>query len=204
MYINGISNVMDFYHILEHICRVVRQAEIESFQWLVHMLTEMSFDIYKGRHTKQIEPHYYCEVNIYVTGVDKKKTAKDFKPLRRPARKLDLEAEAQGLNIKPVFSPDQLYEMMLCPTVDPKGQTEKMRQSNADTVGNNRLQDIWVWSGRPPWDDVFKQMRQQRQHKDIGVCFCGAPVIGADLKSMCEKYSSIQEDCVFSLHKENF
>jgi hypothetical protein len=40
--------------------------------------------------------------------------------------------------------------------------------------------------------------------EDIGVCFCGAPVIGADLRSMCEKYSDIKEDCLFSLHKENF
>ena len=39
---------------------------------------------------------------------------------------------------------------------------------------------------------------------DIGVCFCGAPVIGADLRGMCEKYSSVQEDCLFTLHKENF
>ena len=39
---------------------------------------------------------------------------------------------------------------------------------------------------------------------DIGVCFCGAPVIGADLKTMCEKYSSVKEEVIFTLHKENF
>ena len=48
----------------------------------------------------------------------------------------------------------------------------------------NRLQDIWIWNGRPNWDEIFAEMLKSRQHSDIGVCFCGAPVIGADLASM--------------------
>ena len=47
-------------------------------------------------------------------------------------------------------------------------------------------------------------MADKREHADIGVCFCGAPVIGADLKGMCEKYSDAKKNCLFSLHKENF
>jgi Ferric reductase NAD binding domain len=68
----------------------------------------------------------------------------------------------------------------------------------------NRLQNIWVWNGRPNWDIIFQDMKAQRQHSNIGVCFCGTPVIGNDLKSMCDTYSSYAEDCVFTLHKENF
>jgi hypothetical protein len=75
-----------------------------------------------------------------------------------------------------------------------------MREPNP----SNRLQDIWVWNGRPNWDEVFAEVKEQRQHADIGVCFCGAPVIGADLKQMCNKYTNIEENCTFSLHKENF
>jgi hypothetical protein len=73
-----------------------------------------------------------------------------------------------------------------------------------NVAAENRLQDIWIWNGRPNWDEVFNEMKAQRQHSDIGVCFCGAPAIGADLRSMCEKYSSTADDCLFNLHKENF
>ena len=89
---------------------------------------------------------------------------------------------------------------MLNPTVESKGQIQKMKAPNPA----NRMQDIWIWNGRPYWDDVFADMKEYRQHSDIGVCFCGAPVIGADLRTMCEKYSSVDDNMLFSLHKENF
>ena len=68
----------------------------------------------------------------------------------------------------------------------------------------NRLQDVWVWDGRPEWDEIFSTLREQRQHKDIGCCYCGPGAVGAILGTMCRKYSSSNEDCLFSLHKENF
>jgi hypothetical protein len=42
---------------------------------------------------------------------------------------------------------------MLKPTVDSKGQSAKMKNNPRSP---NRLQDIWVWNGRPHWDDVFE------------------------------------------------
>ena len=66
------------------------------------------------------------------------------------------------------------------------------------------MQDVWIWNGRPEWDDVFADIKEHRQHRDIGVCFCGAAVIGAALNRCCRKFTSVAEDCVFSLHKENF
>ena len=41
----------------------------------------------------------------------------------------------------------------------------------------------------------------------VSACVCAcvrAPVIGADLKKMCGKYSNPNGGVVFSLHKENF
>ena len=68
----------------------------------------------------------------------------------------------------------------------------------------NRLQDIFIWNGRPEWDIIFSEMKESRQTSDIGVCFCGAAAIGADLVSLCQKYSSVKDECLFTLHKENF
>ena len=187
---------------LVHFYWIVRQNEVDSFQWLIHMLTELSFELKRSKASNQIERRYYCEIHIYVTAVSKKPL--EVKPLHRP-KKTFIDATR---SVFPTFTADELYEKVLNPTVTSKGQVEKMRaqhrESSGNQIGENRLQDIWVWNGRPNWDEIFRDMKEQRQHKDIGVCFCGAPVIGADLKTMCERYSSAKEQCLFSLHKENF
>ena len=90
--------------------------------------------------------------------------------------------------------------MLLNPTAPAKEQVERMQDESAP----NRLQDVWVWNGRPNWNEIFSDMRDQRQHSEIGVCFCGAPAIGYDLRKMCNKYSSVNDDVLFTLHKENF
>jgi NAD(P)H-flavin reductase len=177
---------------LVHFYWVVRQAELDSFQWLIHMLTDLSFELKKSKQYGQIDKSYYCEIHIYVTGAEK--DAIPVAALHRPKRVFHQSA------CKPNFTADELYAMVLNPTVSSKGQVQRMK----DARPQNRLQDIWVWNGRPHWDDIFKDMKDQRQHSDIGVCFCGAPVIGADLRTMCEKYSDVSEQCLFSLHKENF
>ena len=177
---------------LVHFYWVVRQSEMDSFQWLIHLLTDLSYELKKSKATGQVDKSYYCEIHIYVTGVEK--DAIPVTPLHRAKRIFHQS------NIRPTFTADELYAMVLNPTVSSKGQVARMK----DARPQNRLQDVWVWNGRPHWDEIFKDMKEQRQHSDIGVCFCGAPVIGADLRTMCEKYSDVSDQCLFSLHKENF
>ena len=89
------------------------------------------------------------------------------------------------------------------PTVSSKKQIEM--QTNP--VGaENRVggSNTWVWNGRPDWNATFKHLKDTAHDPAIGCCFCGAPVIGADLKKNCDKYSSADGGVVFSLHKENF
>lgn len=177
-----------------HMYWVVRANEVESFQWLVHLLAELSFEFKKGRESGQIHPKFYCEFNIYVTGAGGDKKSTTDKPLYRAKRRLGNDAS------RALFSVDQLYSLLLEPTVSSKIQLEQMQSPDAE----NRLQDVWVWAGRPIWDDIFADIREQRQHAEIGVCFCGSPAIGYDLKRMCSKYSSAKDDVLFTLHKENF
>ena len=79
----------------------------------------------------------------------------------------------------------------------------------------NRLQDIWVWDGRPDWDAVFTHVRRFRsgangaRFERVGVSFCGAAVIGSDLGTACRKHSTVgdgteQSGVIFQLHQENF
>merc|ERR1711988_1163218 len=120
-----------------HMYWVVRADDVDSFQWLVHLLTELSFEYKKGRESGQIDPKYYCEFNIYITGADKP-TGKDGgyrmrdlhetapNPLYRPKRKLGND------QYRPLFTADQLYAMMLHPTVSAKEQVEYMQASEAE------------------------------------------------------------------------
>jgi len=176
-----------------HLYWVVRQGDVDSFQWLIHLLTELSYEYKKQREANEIQSSFYCEFNIFVTAAEN--DPKTPMPFQKPKRRWT------GNATEPLFSADKLYSLMLNPTVPSKKMVDTMKRGGASP---NRLQDIWIWNGRPDWDQIFADIKDQRQHSDIGVCFCGAPVIGNDLKRMCEKYSSSRDDCLFTLHKENF
>eukprot|EP00981_Chlorochromonas_danica_P010602 scaffold3290_cov165-Ochromonas_danica.AAC.45 len=178
---------------LLHCYCILRQSEVESFQWFIQALADISFELKKSRAANQIERRYYCEINIYITAVEDQL---EVRPLSRSPKKRFISAGG----VQPTFTAEDLYAKMLNPSVDSRGQIRKMKEA----VMDNRLQDVWVWKGRPQWDEIFSEMKEQRQHSDIGVCFCGPHGIGCDLREMCEKYSDIGEQCLFSLHKENF
>lgn len=188
-----------------HFYWMVRQSEIESYQWFIHMLTELSFEIKKARESKQIDPRYYVEINVYVTGSERGRV--EPKPFARAQRPL---GSSDGSDPQPHFQGEELYSALLNPTVSAKDQIKTMKGlqrfsvPGAENDAVNRLQDIFIWSGRPEWDAIFKEMKESRQTTDIGVCFCGAAAIGAELVSLCAKYSDVKDDCLFTLHKENF
>lgn len=99
-----------------------------------------------------------------------------------------------------VFAASDLFAALQRPAVPAADQVAAM----ADKDAPNRFQDCWVWRGRPKWDDIFANVKKNRQHRDVGVCFCGSPAIGAALDAQCRKHSDARDDCVFTLHKENF
>ena len=61
-------------------------------------------------------------------------------------------------------------------------------------------------AGRPDWPSEFVSIAQTHGgEKEVGVIFCGAPMIAAALKENCEKLSAKQVGgTIFRLHKENF
>jgi hypothetical protein len=152
-----------------HFYWIVRQNEVDSFQWLIHLLTDISFEMKKGREMHQIEKKYYCEINIYVTAADKNKKV-EVKPLQRPSKELGVEESRLGLKIAPAFTAEALYAEMLNPSVESNSQIQKMKGADPP----NRFQDIWVWRGRPVWDEIFHEMREQRQHssKNFALFVC--------------------------------
>lgn len=122
------------------------------------------------------------------------------------------------------FDTAQLLDFLCHPTTSSKAQP-----GNPVVGSPNNLQDIWVWNGRPQWNAIFKGVRRgvvlclgcagltvvvwwqiktrmQPLYDQVGVCFCGAEVIGKDLASMCATHSTVSKGdrFMFHLHKENF
>ena len=62
---------------------------------------------------------------------------------------------------------------------------------------------VTIKAGRPNWEGEFKALSDKYGKEEIGVVFCGAPMIAAALKEQCEKQSTIG-GTLFRLHKENF
>ena len=86
-----------------HFYWIVRQNEVDSFQWLVHSLAELQYSLLRLRASGQVEQKYYCEINIFVTGVGKERV--EAKPLFRPP---SFSTNTIG-NVKPAFLAEDLY-----------------------------------------------------------------------------------------------
>lgn len=46
-----------------------------------------------------------------------------------------------------------IAEGMMNPTISSKGMVSYMK---SNPMAPNRFQDIWVWNGRPNWDEIFQ------------------------------------------------
>jgi hypothetical protein len=127
-----------------------------------------------------------------------------------PLPRMHTEPKAVGPNEvhPPHFTVTDLYRQMINPKVSSKKLAQTMHEfkhNNEEAAARpeNNLQDTWVWNGRPDWEQIFVQMKGQAIDPDVGVFFCGAAVIGADLQEKCRVHSEVN-GVTFSLHKENF
>ncbi|KAH9247011.1 hypothetical protein BASA81_015442 [Batrachochytrium salamandrivorans] len=192
-----IPNVIYFYW-------VVRQDELESFRWFANVLVELEKRVASDRHAGALSPQHYLEINIYVTNAPK-----PGGPIVQP-KKMEISHDMTrdqlvGYAVDVGFTEESLMRNLL----NPKARSDKQREiqgGEAPAPDGTRLVDIWIWNGRPKWDDIFLSVKQQRdpQTSKIGCCFCGTPVIGKDLKRHCQEKSSFKDNFRFDLHKENF
>lgn len=183
---------------------VVRQDEIESFRWFVNILVELEKRLASDRHAGALSSHHYIELNIYVTAAPK-----PGGPVVQP-KKLDLPFMSAhemnvGYDVDVGFDEEKLMRALLNPKA-PAAKQRAIQGGEQALPDGTRLSDIWIWNGRPKWDDIFLSVKEQRDTSTnaIGCCFCGTPVIGKDLKKHCQEQSSITERFRFDLHKENF
>ena len=48
--------------------------------------------------------------------------------------------------------------------------------------------------GRPNWDKIFSELRNNHSGADIGVFFCGPKALSKTLHKMCNKYTEATDD----------
>ena len=71
--------------------------------------------------------------------------------------------------------------------------------------GTVSMGHVHVHKGRPKWDDFFQIIAEKSESPDIGVTFCGNPMIGSDLSRSCAKYTALSAgEKTFHLHQEVF
>lgn len=176
-------------------CWVLRQNEVNAFQWFIRYLAEIEAERAKDLATGNVNPRNFLEFHIFVTRVERGATPPPF----LESATLSPEAAAYA-----TFTPEMLFRECFLPSATTRNFGPTLQSPE---TARNRLQDMYAWDGRPPWDAVFQRVRERSiaaDFRSIGVTFCGATIIGKDLKEMCAKYSSVKDNVMFHLHKENF
>ena len=185
----------------------VRHKEVKAYQWFVSMLTELLHVTALNRSTGKIDNTNFVEVHIFVTSVD---SNAPLEPMRAGEQVVfKTKDSAKGVRDKNAagFSAEQLWNMLQRPSVDSSRYNAQLALAAKNPKApKNRLSNLWIWSGRPNWDEIFVDVAKRRpmDSEYIGICFCGMSAIGDALQECCEKYSRPSESLIFNLHKENF
>eukprot|EP00750_Incisomonas_marina_P021488 INCI4459.1.p1 GENE.INCI4459.1~~INCI4459.1.p1 ORF type:complete len:903 (-),score=151.28 INCI4459.1:608-3316(-) len=180
--------------------------DVQSFQWFVLLLAKMDNKLCHDRAAGSLSPKNQLQIHIFITRYD----ASRARVHSLQDRRMSIRSNSVALvkNSKQGVDLDDLWSAMQAPQGNPKEFIKNVVPPTGYTPANKVGDFMWIWSGRPVWDDIFKQVRDEGGHSrtdflDIGVCFCGAKVIGKDLQRCCSEYSSNDGIC-FRLHKENF
>jgi NADPH oxidase len=168
---------------------VCAYKDVSAFRWLIRIIKDAQDEVVHMRtHNPQTMATKTFEFHIFVTSAPKDAKAPDvvvddeigFWGVPYKEEKVHVEKTRAD------FSLVDLYKAMLAP------------------AAHQQLEDIHIWNGRPNWDSRFEEISKAHPQGEIGVAFCGNPMIGKDLKNMCFKHSRGRAEGIFKLHKENF
>jgi len=199
---------INFYFVLRH-------SEVLPFRWFIQLLFELQKAVASDYASGNLDAHRNrLQCHFFVTRPPKDGKHVERQPSVKMPRSLGASETAAsegpttlraGMDVNLGFDAADLELALLNPTVSSKQMPSLVADPENGPNSPNKFGNIWIWNGRPNWDEIFRFVKDNRQPStnSIGVCFCGTPIIGKDLKTYCHKYSSLN-DCRFSLHKENF
>lgn len=191
---------------------IVRHSELESFDWFVETLVDISKRVMSDRNAGAITGHNRLSINVYVTSVPS--TTQVEKPsVQRSQRNLLRERQRNATGTREAgtmdtddlgFNMDTLKTLLKNPTVSSQEQRKLQFEKFNEFDEPNRLGDIWIWNGRPVWEQIFQINRDTRLHNvsEIGVTYCGAPAVARAVRDNCNRFSG--PECKYTLNQEVF
>ena len=147
-----------------HFYWMVRDSDLEAFQWFVHLIAELEDEISKQKHLYQNEVWVNsCTVHLFVTSAADKGENATIENLFSKPRVSCSPQEGTA----PRFSVERLYYEMKNPYA--KMSATSLQKEHELELPSNAQQDVWVWSGRPDWELIFNQIRGQVTDNEVGV-----------------------------------
>ena len=178
-----------------HFYWVCGWKDVDAFRWLIRRIKECQDEVIhmRGTNAAMMRGKSFT-VHIFLTSAPK-----------NPPKVAEVQNEDVGFWGVPSadrhvtkqgakWTEMDLYRLMKCP------------QGSGAT-----LDDVRLYVGRPDWKERFGEVSESCQGKgDVGVLYCGNPMIGTDLQKQCHGWNQRrcgvqgQDVGLFKLHKENF
>ena len=166
---------------------VCAHRDIDAFRWLIRTIREAQDEIvHQRQHNSASMSSKTFEFHIFLTSAPKNATPVEvvvddevgFWGPPREANRID--------KVRCNWDEITLYKAMKCP------------------AKHTQLGDVHVWEGRPKWSERFAAVAAKHDTQ-VGVTFCGNPLIAKDLRKQCYITNKTRgNDVLFKLHKENF
>lgn len=180
---NAYPNNAEFYWVCSH-------RDLQAFRWMIRTIKDAT-DAAWNRRVKDKSKHDY-HVHCFITSVPKDAEKPRLSSI--PGDSVGFwgsrHRDNKNVSLEPApFSEQELYQLCMAPPKEPTKVCEL----------------VTVYNGRPNWKQCFEAVKAKHaSNEEIGVMFCGSPVIARDLKAACAEHSDASAGRFFRLHKENF
>ena len=175
--------------------RVCAHRDIDAFRWLIRRIKECQDEVNHLRQTSTTMRDKSFSVHIFLTSAPKNPA--EVRDVDNGVGYWGVPAVDRNVNVQGVpWTEVDLYREMKCPR---KGNYSKWN-------------DVHLYMGRPDWKTRFDDIHTTGViTSDIGVLYCGNPMIGNDLRKNCHSFNQLRcapqshtPNSLFKLHMENF
>ena len=178
-----------------HFYWVCAHRDIDAFRWLIRRIKECQDEVHHLRQTTTTMRDKSFSVHIFLTSVPK--SPPEVRDVDTGVGYWGVPAVDRHMNVQGVaWTEMELYREMKCPR---KGNYSKWN-------------DVHLYMGRPDWRARFDDLHNTGViTSDIGVLYCGNPMIANDLRKNCHHFNQLRtapqshtSNSLFKLHSENF
>lgn len=154
---------------------VCAYQDIDSFRWFLRVIKEAQDQICDMRD-KQVDlmRTKFFQIHVFVTSIPKgDNSAAAIIPEPTDDTAFWGRPTLDNANVRRVQGPFLEMDLLQVMKNPPKGQVIQMG-------------DVFIYGDRPDWNRHFQGVADRHKTDDVGVLFCGNPIIGDDLAACCK------------------